>query len=140
MFGSLLSSGLLSATRAFAASWNSAAFTATTLSDALDKAGYAHAADSSDIELKVPEIAENGAVVPVEVTSHVPGTTSIAIFVPDNPNPLIAEFDFLPGALPYISTRIKMAKTSDVRIAIKAGDKVFTTAKQIKVTAGGCGG
>ncbi len=88
----------------------------------------------------MPEIAEDGSVVPVQASSNIPGTTSMAIFVPDNPNPLIADFTFLNGAEPFIATRIKMAKTSSVQIMAKADGKVYMTSKSIKVTAGGCGG
>ncbi len=132
--------GLLRTASAWAADWNAQAFTAKNLQDALARAGYANPVDSTDIVLKVPEIAEDGSVVPVEATSNIPGTTSMAIFVADNPNPLIAEFSFLNGGQPFFSTRIKMAKTSTVRVAAKAGDKVYITGKAIKVTAGGCGG
>ena len=140
LLGGLIASGLAGVSRAMAAEWNRAAFTAKTLTDALANSGYKGATHSNDIVLKVPDIAENGAVVPVEVTSNIPGTTSIAIFSQDNPNPLVAEFTFLPGAVPFVSTRIKMAKTSQVQVAVKAGGKVFMNAKSVKVTAGGCGG
>ncbi len=140
LLGGMIATGFLNIGRALAADWNSAAFTAKNMADAMAKSGYAGAAHSNDILLKVPDIAENGAVVPVEVTSHIPGTTSIAIFSQDNPNPLVAEFQFLPGAMPFVSTRIKMAKTSQVQVAVKAGGKVYINAKSVKVTAGGCGG
>jgi sulfur-oxidizing protein SoxY len=100
----------------------------------------AGAAESKDILIKAPDIAENGAVVPVEVTSKIPGTTSIMIFVDKNQNPLIADFEFSNGAEGYVSTRIKMASTSHVRVAVKAGGKAYTATKEVKVTIGGCGG
>lgn len=134
-------SGLLKSAGAWAAAtWNVQAFTAKTASDAYSRSGYTNAVTSSDIILKLPEIAEDGSVVPVQASSNIPGTTSMAIFVPDNPNPLIADFTFLNGAEPFIATRIKMAKTSSVQIMAKADGKVYMTSKSIKVTAGGCGG
>jgi len=86
------------------------------------------------------QIAENGAVVPVEITCSIPGTTSMAIFVEKNPTPMVAQFDFMAGAESYISTRIKMGQTSLVRVAVKAGDKTYSASKEVKVTIGGCGG
>jgi len=97
-------------------------------------------AESKDIQLKLPDIAENGASVPIEVTSHIPGTTSIAIFVEKNQNPLVADFELSNGAEPYINTFIKMSQTSQVRVAVKAGGKAYTQGKEVKVTIGGCGG
>lgn len=132
--------GLLRTGKALAAEWNSAAFTAKTLDDAMKNSGYSGAVLSDDILIKVPEIAENGALVPVEATSNIPGTTSIAIFSDKNPNPLIAEFNFLNGAEPFISVRIKMAETAPVRIMVKADGKLYTNSRDVKVTAGGCGG
>ncbi len=133
-------SGVFKVGRAFAAEWNSAAFTAKTLDGAMKNSGYSGAVLSDDILIKVPEIAENGALVPVEATSNIPGTTSIAIFSDKNPNPLIAEFNFLNGAEPFISVRIKMAETAPVRIMVKADGKLYTNSRDVKVTAGGCGG
>jgi sulfur-oxidizing protein SoxY len=136
----LFSAGLLKTGRAFAATWNSLAFTSKDTADAMKNAGYGGASESKDIVIKAPDIAENGAVVPIEVTSNIPGTTSIAIFVDKNPNPMIADFEFLNGAEPFISTRVKMASTSIVRASVKAGGKVYTNNREVKVTIGGCGG
>lgn len=135
-----ISAGLLKSGEAFAAAWNTNAFGAKTISDAMSAAGFSGAAESKDIEIKAPEIAENGSVVPVEVTSKIPGTTSMAIFVEKNPTPMVASFEFLAGAEPYISTRIKMGQTSLVRVSVKAGGKTYNTTKEVKVTIGGCGG
>jgi sulfur-oxidizing protein SoxY len=79
-------------------------------------------------------------VVPVEATSNIPGTTSMAIFVDKNPNPMIADFSFMNGAEPFIATRVKMASTSIVRVSVKAGGKSYTNSREVKVTIGGCGG
>ena len=136
----VFAAGLLSPVHVFAAAWNKTAFSAKTMLDAMMDSGYGQAVDSPDIDLKVPDIAEDGSIVPVEVTSNIPGTVSIAIFAEKNPNPLVADFAFSNGALPYVATHIKMAKTSIVRVAVKAGDKVYMTGKEVKVTIGGCGG
>jgi len=135
-----IAAGLLKPGAVFAATWNSLAFTSKELADSIKNAGYAGATDSSDIVIKAPDIAENGAVVPISATSNIPGTTSMAIFVEKNPSPLVADFAFSNGAEPFISTRIKMAKTSFVRISVKAGGKTYTNSREVKVTIGGCGG
>ena len=135
-----LGAGLLKSGEVLAAAWNTTAFGAKTISDAMSAAGFTGAVESKDIEIKAPEIAENGAVVPVEVTSKIPGTTSLAIFVEKNPTPLVADFEFMAGAEPYVSTRIKMGQTSLVRVAVKAGGKTYMQSKEFKVTIGGCGG
>ncbi|OYZ26347.1 MAG: thiosulfate oxidation carrier protein SoxY, partial [Hydrogenophilales bacterium 16-64-40] len=87
-----------------------------------------------------PDIAENGAVVPVEVTSGIAGTTSIAILAEKNASPLVGNFNLSGGAQGFISTRIKMGQTSLVRAVVNAGGKSYTAAKEVKVTIGGCGG
>jgi sulfur-oxidizing protein SoxY len=135
-----IATGLLKPGAVFAATWNSVAFTAKDIAESIKNAGYDGAVDSSDIVIKAPDIAENGAVVPVSATSKIPGTTAMAIFVEKNPAPLIADFVFSNGAEPYISTRIKMAKTSIVRVSVKAGGKNYTSSREVKVTIGGCGG
>jgi len=132
--------GLLKPVAAFAAVWNKEAFTAKETADAIKLAGYDGASESKDITIKAPEIAENGAVVPITATSKIPGTTSIAIFVEKNPSPLVATFDLSNGAEAYIATRVKMAKTSVVRVSVKAGGKTYTNSQEVKVTIGGCGG
>jgi sulfur-oxidizing protein SoxY len=126
--------------RALAAEWNKAAFDAHALPEALKSIGVGSAAESDKIELKAPEIAENGAIVPVEITSRIPGTESIYIFADKNPQPLVAEFDFTGATDPFISTRIKMGETSKVRVIVKAGGKFYATTRDVKVTIGGCGG
>jgi sulfur-oxidizing protein SoxY len=136
----VIAAGLLKPGAVFAAAWNSLAFTAKDPADAIKNSGYGGATESSDILIKAPDIAENGAVVPVSATSNIPGTTSMSIFVEKNPAPLIADFVFSNGAEPFISTRVKMAKTSIVRVSVKAGGKNYTSSREVKVTIGGCGG
>lgn len=123
----------------FAAQPNKAAFEAKTLADALKALTATDAAESKDILIKTPDIAEDGAIVPVEVTSKIPNTQSISLLVDKNPFPLIATYDFGNGAESFVSTRIKMAETSKVRALVDAGGKLYTASKEVKVTIGGCG-
>lgn len=126
--------------RALAAEWNKIAFDARALPDVLKGIGASSIAESDRIDLKAPEIAENGAIVPVEITSRIPETESIYIIADRNPQPLVAEFDFTGATDPFVSTRIKMGETSKVRVIVKAGGKFYATARDVKVTIGGCGG
>ena len=135
-----LAAGLLKPVLAFAAVWNKDAFGAKTAGDALKAIGAAIAAPSKDIVIEAPQIAENGAVVPIEILSNLPGTKSIAVLIEKNPFPLAARFDFMDGALPFIKINVKMGETSDVRVIAEAGGKHFVATKEIKVTIGGCGG
>src|SRR5882724_4631078 len=91
-----------------AAEWNKPAFDAKALADALKYIGATSAAESDQIQLKAPEIAENGAIVPVEITSRIPATQTIYIIADKNPQPLVAIFEITAGVDPFISTRIKM--------------------------------
>jgi sulfur-oxidizing protein SoxY len=134
-----VAAGLLKPTQALAA-WNKAAFEAKNVGDAMKGLGVSGPADSKDITIKAPDIAENGAVVPVEVTSGIAGTTSIAIIAEKNGTPLVGSYDLSGGAQGFISTRIKMGQTSLVRAVVNAGGKSYTAAKEVKVTIGGCGG
>lgn len=135
-----IAAGLLKPTQVLAAEWNKTAFEAKSVSDALKGMGASAPVDSKDILIKAPDIAENGAVVPVEVTSKIAGTQSIAIMAEKNANPLVANFNLSNGAEGYVSTRIKMGQTSLIRAVVKAGGKTYTAAKEVKVTIGGCGG
>lgn len=96
--------------------------------------------DSGEITVKGPEIAENGAVVPIKVTANIDNAQSIAIIVPENPAPMVASFDLQPGVVPEVSVRIKMGKTSDVVALVRSNGQVYRGAKEVKVTIGGCGG
>ncbi len=136
----LWAAGLLQPLRALAAEWNKPAFDAKALDEALKSIGATTPVESSQIQLKAPEIAENGAIVPVEVTSGIPGTQAIYIIADKNPQPLVAIFDITPGIEPFISTRIKMGESSKVRVLVKAGDKFYVATQEVKVTIGGCGG
>ena len=122
------------------AAWNEQAFGAKSAADALKNIGAAAAAPSKDIVIEAPQIAENGAVVPIEISSNIPGTTSIAVVIEKNPFPLAGKFDFKEGALPFVKLNVKMGETSDVRVVAFAGGKQFVATREIKVTIGGCGG
>jgi sulfur-oxidizing protein SoxY len=135
-----LAAGLLTPLAALAATWNKQAFGAKTPADALKGIGASGTTPSNDVMIEAPEIAENGAVVPIEITSQVPGTKSIAVVIDKNPFPLVAKFDFMEGALPYVKVNVKMGETSDVRAIAEANGKHYSATKNIKVTIGGCGG
>ena len=135
-----LATGLLNPLAALAATWNKDAFSAKNAGDAQKSLGSVGAQASGDIVIEAPQIAENGAVVPIEISSRIPGTTSIAVLVDKNPYPLVAKFDFMEGALPFVKVNAKMGETSDVRVVATAGGKHYVATKEIKVTIGGCGG
>ncbi|MDI1261930.1 MAG: thiosulfate oxidation carrier protein SoxY [bacterium] len=105
------------------------------------KALYGKTAEASDkVKMDAPEIAENGAVVPISVTTTLPDVTSIAFLVSENPNVLIAKYSIPAGTVPSVANRIKMAKTSKVTVLVEAGGKLYSASKEVKVTVGGCGG
>lgn len=135
-----LVAGLLKPIAALAATWNKEAFASKSAADALNRLGTPGAEANSSIVIDAPQIAENGAVVPIEITSKIPGTTSIAVLVEKNPYPLVAKFDFSEGAVPFVKINAKMGETSDVRVIATAGGKHYQATKEIKVTIGGCGG
>lgn len=132
--------GLLRPEQLFAAGWNKDAFGSKSAQDALKSLGAASLADSKDIVIEAPQIAENGAVVPIEVTSNLPSTRSIAVLIEKNPFPLAAKFDFQEGALAFVKINAKMGESSNVRVLAEAGGKYYTAVKEVKVTIGGCGG
>src|SRR6202165_371061 len=102
---------------------------------------YGKTAEPSDkVKMDAPEIAENGAVVPISVTTTLADVTSIAFLVSENPNALIASYKIPAGTMPSVANRIKMAKTSNVIAIVEAGGKLYSATKEVKVTVGGCGG
>ena len=126
---------------ALAAEWNKPAFEAKTLDDTYKALGGAAPTQSKDIAfVSTPDIAENGAVVPIGITSSIPRTESIAILIEKNPNMLAAVFDVPAGTEPAINTRVKMGQSSNVYALVKADGKYYVASKEIKVTLGGCGG
>ena len=123
------------------AAWPKAAFEASSVNSAMTGLfGTTDNTPSGEIKIKAPDIAENGAVVPVTVTSSIQGVQSIAIIASKNRTPLAANFKLGSGAKADVSTRIKMGKTSDIIAVVKSGGKAFTSRKNVKVTIGGCGG
>ena len=131
--------GLLKPGSAWAAPWNKTAFESKAAADAIKSLGAAEMVESKDITITAPDIAENGAIVPVAVTSKIPNTQSISIIAEKNPFPLAASFDISAGGEAYVSTRLKMGQTSNVRAIVKADGKFYTAIKEVKVTVGGCG-
>ena len=124
-----------------AAAWPEKAFSSVTASGALaDLLGTDPITPSDQITLKAPEIAENGAVVPLKISTTLENVRSISIVVERNPRPLAATVEILPGTLPAFSSRIKMRETSDVMVVVKTDSGIYSTSKEIKVTIGGCGG
>jgi len=136
-----LSAGLLKPTGAWAQEWNRAAFETKSLADAMNQIGAGTTAVSKDLIIKAPDIAENGAMVPVEVVSNIANTVLLAVVVDENPFPLTSAFEFSNGAVPEMSVRVKMGQTSNVKAVAKTADgKYFIAQKTVKVTVGGCGG
>jgi sulfur-oxidizing protein SoxY len=116
------------------------AFKQKSIDDTL-KTLYGKTAEASDkVKLDAPEIAENGAVVPISVSSTLADVTSISILVAENPNALAASYKIPAGTIPNVANRLKMAKTSNVIAVVEAGGKLYSATKEVKVTVGGCGG
>jgi sulfur-oxidizing protein SoxY len=123
-----------------ASKWPKDAFSQKTEAGAL-KALYGKTPEASDkVVLDAPEIAENGAVVPISVTTALPGVTSIAIIVAGNPFPLAAHYVIPEGTSAAVANRLKLAKTTNIIALVEAGGKVYSATKEVKVTVGGCGG
>ncbi len=110
-------------------------------SDEAIKLLYGKTAEPSDkVKLDAPEIAENGAVVPISASSTLADVTSISFLVSENPNALVASYKIPAGTIPSVANRLKMAKTSNVIVVVEAGGKLYSATKEVKVTVGGCGG
>lgn len=123
-----------------AAGWPADAFKQKSEADAA-KTLYGKTFEPSDkVKLDAPEIAENGAVVPISVSSTLPNVTSISIMVKENPYVLAASYKIPEGTNPAVSNRLKMAKTSQVVAVVESGGKLYSASKEVKVTVGGCGG
>jgi sulfur-oxidizing protein SoxY len=139
MLGVAASAGLL-APRMVLAAWPASAFDAKSIDDALSAllGGTSHS-ESSDIDIKAPDIAENGAVVPITVSTGM-AAESISILIEKNPAPLACTYALGGSTLGFVSTRVKMGKTSDLIAIVKSGGKLHSAKKTVKVTIGGCGG
>lgn len=138
LVGLMASAGLI--TDVQAAEWNKAAFDSKSVDEVLKLLGGSGSEKSSAVTLNAPDIAENGAVVPVGVTTTLTNVEQLAILVEKNPSALSAQFILMPGMEPTVVTRVKMAQTSNVYAAVKSGGKWFVAVKEVKVTLGGCGG
>jgi sulfur-oxidizing protein SoxY len=139
MLGLALSAGLLKP-RVVLAAWPQSGFDAKTSNDALNALYQSSSTTaSSDINVKAPDIAENGAVVPITISTTLPAET-ITVIVEKNPQPLAANFVLGAGTAAYVSTRVKMGKTSKLVAVVKSGGKLHSAEKEVKVTIGGCGG
>ncbi len=137
--GLLAAAGLLPATAH--AAWTAPAFDAKTLNDAAKALGGGVPVESKDVTITGPDIAENGAVVPVGCSTTLPGVKRLALMVEKNPNALAAVFDVTDAVDASVNTRVKMGQSSNVyAVAFMADGKVLYAAKEIKVTLGGCGG
>ena len=137
--GLLAAAGLLPASAR--AAWPQAAFEAKNLADAVKALGGSAPVESKDVTLTGPDIAENGAVVPVGCACNLAGVKRLALLVEKNPNALAAVFDVSDAVEPNVATRVKMGQSSQVfAVAMMADGKVLFAQKEIKVTLGGCGG
>lgn len=137
--GLLLSAGIITPAQAQTAR-NAASFDAKTVKDAITALGGAAADGAAQITITSPDIAENGAVVPVGVATTLAGATDIYILVEKNPNPLSAGFSIPAGTEPNVQTRVKMGQSSNIHAVVKANGKLYAAVKETKVTLGGCGG
>lgn len=125
--------------KALAALWNKPAFEARNVDGALQGLGAMQVGPSRDIVLIAPDMAENGAIVQIQVESRIPGTEAISVLAEKNPTALIANFVFSNGAEPYVITRIKLAETGELKAVVKAGGKYYSVSKKVEVALGGCG-
>jgi sulfur-oxidizing protein SoxY len=140
ILGMAFSVGLITPREVFGAALDGKVFDAKTLAQALKAIGGDQFTVSPQVTIIAPDIAENGAVVPISVASSATNTELIAILVEKNPNPMSASFTIPQGTEPAISTRIKMHGSSNVHALVKADGKWLLASKEIKVTIGGCGG
>lgn len=137
----LLGAGLLRPTSVLAAEWNRSAFSARNLTEALKAFGVTHAAETRDILINAPEIAENGAKVEVEIISNIANTRTIALFADKNPMPLCAALDFSGPVLPQARVQLKLSESTRLRAVVRTHDgKNHVAFREIKITLGGCGG
>ena len=135
-----LVAGLMKPGEASAQEWNKAAFSTKSVADTVKALGGGGSTESGDIQITAPDIAENGAVVPISIESRLAKTQAIAIMIEKNPNTLSANFEIPDGTDPFVTTRVKMGETSNVYALVKADGRYFHAVKEIKVTVGGCGG
>jgi sulfur-oxidizing protein SoxY len=140
LYGTLAALGLLPAGQASAQALAPAAWHTKSIADTLKALGAEAPAESKDITIVSPDIAENGAVVPVGIKSNLPKTEFMALMVEKNPSMLAGAYRIMEGAEAEVNMRIKMGQSSDVYALVKADGKFYMAKKEIKVTLGGCGG
>ena len=140
IYGTMLALGMIAPGTAQAQAAMQAAFQAKGIPDTLKALGAAGATESADISIVSPDIAENGAVVPVGVNSKIPNTDMVALLVDKNPNALAGAYQFMDGGVADVNMRVKMGQSSDVVAIVRADGKFYMAKKEIKVTLGGCGG
>jgi len=138
VLGTLVSLGIITQAQAVAADARPG-FATKSFADAIASLGGTPTT-SADISVNTPDIAENGAVVPVGAASKIPNTTDMWFFVEKNPYPLAASFSFPEGTDPEVKTRVKMGTSTQVTVVVKAGGELYAASKETKVTLGGCGG
>jgi sulfur-oxidizing protein SoxY len=139
--GSVALGALMALPRALLAAWPEKAFASSAASGAMTELfGTDQTTPSSAITLSAPEIAENGAVVPITVETTLENVQSVSIVVDKNPRPLAVSFEIPAGTLPDVACRIKMGQTSPVTAVVKTDSGLFSATKEVKVTIGGCGG
>ena len=139
--GSLVAIPSLIVSKKAYAAWPKKSFVIKDLTESVSSV-YVHSnlEESSKLNLKDPEIAENWSIVTINVSTTLDNVESIMIFVENNPQPLSSGYQLTSLSEPSIGTRLKMGKTSNVMAAVKSGDKVYTSTQEVKVTIGGCGG
>lgn len=117
----------------------SSAFEARELAAALQVLGLSAAQESPDIQLRAPDVAENGAVVPLDIAVKLPGVRSVSVLIENNPFPLSAHYELSASAVPEFHLRVKMAESSVVRVIARTDAKIHLLSRRIDVTQGGCG-
>lgn len=132
--------GTLCAVGSAQAAWPKGAFEAEEADALIGMLAKSTPAPSDAIAITAPDIAENGAVVPISVSTTLEDVTRISIVVEQNPLPLTSTYDLSPHSVPYVSTRVKMLKTSNVLALVESGGKSYSSRREVKVTIGGCGG
>ena len=140
ILGTAFAAGVLKPADVFAAEWSQKVFDAKSLEAAVRELGGDKFTVSSDVSITGPDIAENGAVVPVSIASKLPNTDFMAVLVEKNPSAMSASFNIPAGTEAAVTTRVKMGATSNVYALVRADGKWLVASKEIKVTLGGCGG
>ena len=123
--------------------WDNNAYNKVDISESIFSIGVVNPGDLREandaIDLSLPEIAENGAIVPITVRSRILNTERIFVFAEKNPQPLVSDYVITDGVEPFVASRIKMSETAFVHVIVLARGKFYRTARQVKVTIGGCG-